>query len=115
RVPPDLAAVRVDDGSVAQQPGSALGEHRAVVAAGHEAELLAVGLCGDREPERLRLLAHALLRRIAEREARRRPLLLRQRVEDVRLVLPRVDSAEQARAAAGARRGPRVVARRDRL
>ena len=77
----------------AASPRRSLCDERRVVAVGHEADLLAVGLVGDREPEPARLGAHGRLRQRAHREQRSRQLLLRQREQEVRLVLVAIDAA----------------------
>ena len=87
-----------------------------VVVVRDEADLLAVRLVGDRQPRAARVLADGVLRAIADREDGARELLLRQREQEVRLILRRVDAALQ-QVAAGRRVAldARVVAGRDRV
>ena len=71
-----------------------------VVAVGDEADLVAVGLLGDGEAELARERADRRLVERADREQRVRELLLRQREEEIRLILRRIDAAlEQVRPA----------------
>ena len=79
-------------------------EERRVVAVGHEADLVAVGLFGDRQAELARVLADRRLVERADREHRVRELRLVQREEEVRLILRRIDAALQAVAAGLGRR-----------
>jgi hypothetical protein len=76
-------------------------EKRCVAAVGHEADLVAVRLVGDRQPELARLRAHGRLVEIADREHRVRQLLLIQRKEKVRLILGGIGAAFQPVAAGG--------------
>ena len=55
-------------------------------------------------PSRARDRAHVALRHIAQRKQHRRELLLRQPVQEVALVLGRVDGLQQLEAAVAARR-----------
>ena len=76
-------------------PGRVPRTKRRVVVVGNEADLLAVRLVGDRQPRRARVLADGVLRPIADREDRARQLVLRQREQEVRLILRRIDAALQ--------------------
>ena len=60
-----------------------------VIARGHEADFLTVGLVGDRQSKPTRLGAHLTLRERADRKTRARELILGQRKEEVRLILAR--------------------------
>src|SRR3954471_1669612 len=105
----------VDDHAVARGVGDAPGDERAVVVVRDETDFLAVRLVGDRQPVLPRVLADLLLRQGADREDRARELLLREREEEIRLVLRRVEAAPQKVPAAGAALHPRIVAGRDRI
>ena len=70
-----------------------------VVARRNEADFLALGLFGDGQLLAARDFAHFLLGHFAEREQAVRELLLRQAKQKIRLVLLRVDGAQQAIAA----------------
>ena len=72
-------------------------EERGVVAVGDEADLVAVRLVGDGEAEPRRMRADGGLVERADREQRVRELLLRQREEEVRLIL----GGDRRRASAG--------------
>ena len=65
------------------------------VAVGDEADVVRVGLVGDREAALGRLGAHLRLGRVAEREDRPVELLAGQHGQHVRLVLGQVDAAPQ--------------------
>ncbi len=82
-------------------PGVA-GEEGGAAGAGEEAEVLRVGLGGDRQLRLGGQLAHLRLRQLAEREAHPRERVGRERGEHVGLVLPGVDGG----GAAAARRRP---------
>ena len=93
--------------------GLALDERR-VVAVGNEADFLAVGLLGDRQPEAARDVANRVLRQIADGEARARQLLLREREQEIRLILRRIEAAAKHVAAGfGIDADARVMAGRD--
>ena len=64
-----------------------------VVAVGDEADLVAVGLLGDGEIELARERADSRLVERADREERVRELILRQREEEIRLILRGIDAA----------------------
>ena len=65
----------------------------------HEADVLAVGLVGDSEPELARDAAHLLLGHVAERKAQEVELRLRGGEEEVALVAVEIDAADKAPAA----------------
>src|SRR5215510_13337166 len=106
------AAALVDDLSAARRSRAATDE-ACVVVIRNEADLLAVGLGRNRQLSCVRVLAYRLFRTIADREDRSRQLRLRQREQEVRLVLRRILAAREL---IGAGRRPldaRVVAGRD--
>src|SRR5262245_1596765 len=74
---------------------------RRIVVVRDEADLLAVWLVSHREPTRPGVVAHGVLRAIADRKARLRELILRQREEEVRLILGAIDAAFQEEASGG--------------
>ena len=87
-----------------------------MVAVGDEADLVAVRLLGDRQPELARLLADGRLVEVADREHRVRQLRLVEREQEVRLILRRVRAALQPVAAGGGIEiHARVVTRRHEL
>ncbi len=109
------AAAAVDDLPRALLDPGVAGEEGGTARAGEEAEILRVGLGGDRELRLRRQLAHLRLGQLAEREAHPRERVGRQRGEHVGLVLPGVDrGAQQRRLAVRSRLDPRVVAGRQR-
>src|SRR5262249_59180100 len=79
----------------ARQRGAAAHEV-GMLPGGDEADLLAVLLRRDPQPEAARFLADGGLVEVPDRESRARELRLRQREEEVRLVLLRVHAAAQA-------------------
>jgi len=81
------AAADIDDGAGTERAGVAPPEEAAVIAVGHEADLLAVGLVGRDEPESARVIAHLGLGELAHREARGRELRLGERPQEVALIL----------------------------
>ncbi len=76
------------------------GQELLVVAAGNEADLLRVGLLGQREAVLARHFAHLGLGHVAQRKQRVRELLLRQPEEEVGLILGQIGGALQDPAAA---------------
>src|SRR5688500_9949413 len=70
-------------------------DKRRVIAVGDEADLVAVGLVGDRQSALARDRAHVRLRQLADWKLRARELLLREREEKVGLILVAVDAAQQ--------------------
>src|SRR6266699_1200746 len=111
-VPPELAPRLVHDEARTQRLRRRVPlDERGHVPAGHEADLHALGLVGDRQPERGRLGAHLRLGEIADREERVREVGGAEREQEVGLVLGRVDGGPEVRAA-GRRVGAdaRVVA-----
>ena len=87
-----------------------------MVAVGDEADLVAVRLLRNGQPELARLLAHGALVEVADRKHRVRELRLVQREEEVRLILRRVRAALQPVASGGGIEiHARVVTRRHEL
>ena len=91
-------------------PAGPLSERIADVTAGHEAQLLALRLGRRDEPQVGRDGAHLGLGQVAQREAAVGELVLAQAVQEVALVLVRVDAASRSwrmpvgRAASGTER-----------
>src|SRR5258705_367900 len=81
-----------------------------VVAVGNEADLLAVWLVGDGKAKSSRLLAHLGLDQAADRKDGAGKLILRQREEEVRLVLARIGAALQQPATVCRLLDPRIMA-----
>ena len=110
----EYPALAVHDRAGAEDTGLTAPQEGAVVIVGDEADLLALGLVGRREPEAPRVRPHLVLRQLADGKARCRELLLRERPEEVGLILPRVTGAqEQMPARRRVAPHARVVARRD--
>ena len=112
---PDPLAVAVEQGTGLRHPAGPLAQRVAVVAAGDEADLLALGLVGRRQTEPARDVADLRLGQLAEREPRVIELVLAQAVQEVGLVLVGVACAQQPRPPVRTDVAPRVVAGRDRL
>ena len=111
---PTTRPVHVDDLARFGGLGPELLHHRGVVAIGHEADVLAVGLVGDGELVALGQRARLALGHVAERKAQEVELLGRRAEQEVALVARRIGAAMQL--------GPRlahqalhVVAGRQRL
>ena len=102
-----LAAVDVDDRAGLGLPASSLAQDVAVVAARHEADLLAVALLGRGQPQRARQLPNLRLGHLTERETCVRQLLLAKAVEEVALVLVAVAAAQQPESLPAPRPGRR--------
>jgi hypothetical protein len=95
----ELTAVLVDDRALRRlEPAPA--EERAVVVAGEEARLLALGPLGGGEAGALRLGACLCLRGVSERKADVFEERGRERREHVGLVLCRIDATREQAAAA---------------
>ncbi len=92
---PEHGPLGVDDGTGTKRFGNSGPQEAPVVVVRDEADLLALGLVGRHQAQRARLLSHGLLREIAYGKARRGKLLLRQRPQEVRLVLSPVTSAPE--------------------
>ena len=90
-------------------------DHVGVAAAGHEADVLAVGLVGDGKPEAPRQLARLRLGALAERKAQELELLARGGEQEVALVALRLARAIKRAAAARQRARGDVVAGRQHL
>ena len=90
-------------GPACGRPAAPRAQLLAVVAAGHEADLLALGLVRRDQLQAAGDRAHLGLREVAQREAAVPQLVLAQAVEEVRLVLVLVGGAGEA--------GPRPVRR----
>src|SRR5262249_29690005 len=108
------AAPLVDDHTLAGCLGRAPGHEPGVVVVWNETDFLAVRLVGDGQRALARVLAHGILRPVADREDGTRELILGQGEKEVRLILRGIDAALQ-HAAAGdlVALDPRVVSRRD--
>ena len=79
------------------------------VLAPHEAHVHALGLLRGAQPEAGGVGPHLGLRELADRQQRAAQLRLAEHVEDVRLVLGRVDATTQPERPAASRAHPRVV------
>src|SRR5581483_1237884 len=114
-VTPELVTRIVDDASWTEERRRAPArDEPGRVAVGHEADLHALGLGGDRKPEPRRLGAHLGLRQLADGEERPRELLVPESEEEVRLVLRCVDGgAETEPSGLRIGRDARVVAGRE--
>src|SRR5262245_57703781 len=112
---PHSLAVEVDDRPRRLLPTGPVAERIAVVAAGHEADLLALGLVGGHEPELAGDRTDLRLRQLAEREPGVLELVLAEAVEEVGLVLVLVAGSRQPRDAVVVDDPPRVVPGRDRV
>ena len=112
---PHPLAVDVDERPGLRSPAGTLTQRLAVVAAGHEADLLALGLVGGGEPETARDLADLRLGQLAEREPGVLELVLAQAVEEVGLVLVLVPRPAQPRQPVRPDVPAGVVTGRDRL
>ncbi len=93
---PTGPAVAIEQRPGLRLPSGALAQRVAIVAARHEADLLALGLVGGRQAERASDLAHLGLGQLAERKPGVLELILAQAVQEVGLVLVRVAGAQQA-------------------
>ena len=96
-LPHPLAAVAVEQGPGLGHPPGTLTQGIAIVAARHEADLLAFGLLGSHETQSAGDLSDLRLGQLAEREPRVIELVLAQPVQEVGLVLVRVTRAQQPR------------------
>src|SRR5262245_580176 len=111
----ELMTALVDDGSFPRDRGLPTLDERRVIAVGNETDLLAVGLLGDCQPQATCLPAHLGLGERAHRKHRTRELLLRQRKEEVRLILVGIHAALQQPSTVRIALHARVVAGRDLL
>src|SRR3954447_9868668 len=109
------AAVEVDDVAGARRPGLQPLDDLAVMALRYEADVLAVGLVGDAEPELPGEPARLGLAELAEREAQHLELLARRGVEEIALVALRIGGAEQGAAASRQRAARDVVPGREQV
>ena len=91
----EQAAVDVDDLAGLERVGPQTRHHVAVVAAGHEADVLAVRLGGDGEAQAMGVGADGGLVEAAQREAQESQLLGGGREQEIALVLGRVGGAMQ--------------------
>ena len=89
-------------------------EEPTIVVVGNETDLLTLGLVGRDETEAARVIPHRLLREMADGKARGGQLRLRQRPQEIRLVLPGIDALPQQPASGAVAGDARVVARRHR-
>src|SRR6266571_5286170 len=107
---PELLPLLIDDRSRARN-GRLLPLHKGrVVAVGNEADLLAVWLVGDGKAKPSRVLAHLALDQAANRKHGTGELILRQREQEVRLVLVRIGAALQQPATVWRLLDPRIMA-----
>jgi hypothetical protein len=72
-------------------------DHRGVLALGHEADVLAVGLVGDRQAQLGGDATHLALGHPAQREAQEVQLVARGGEQEIALVLGRIGRAAQLR------------------
>ena len=91
----DDLAHRVDDVARLDRLGPELLHHRGVVAVGHEADVLAVGLVGDRQVEALGERAGLALGQGAERKAQEVELVPGRAEQEIALVARRIGAAMQ--------------------
>src|SRR5262245_15828767 len=91
----ELAPLFVDDRAATRQRRLASRDEAGVVAVRNETDLLAVGLVGDEKLEPPRLLPDLRLRQRADGEERTGQLLLREREQEVRLILLGIGAAPQ--------------------
>ena len=80
-----------------RRAGAQLLDDRGVIAVGHEADVLAVGLGGDRKPHLLRDLANVALDLGPERKHQLGELRLRRREQEIALVACRIGTAVEHR------------------
>ena len=111
---PTHAARHVDDLARLDRLGPQLLHDRGIVAVRHEADVLAVGLVGDRQVEALGQRARLALGQVAEREAQEVELLVRRAEQEVALVARRIGAAMQLGPRL-AHHAPDIVAGRQRL
>ena len=97
----------------AAAPGLQPLDHVGVAPGGHEADVLAVLLVGDRKAELVRELAHARLRQAAEREAQQVELRARGGEQEIALVAVGIMRAIERVAAVGAAAADHIVAGRE--
>ena len=110
---PPHRTLGIDDSSRAEDGGVAATQEAAIVVVGDEADLLAFGLVGGDETEAPRAISNRLFGEMADGEACRGQLRLRQRPQEIRLVLPRIDALPEETATAAVASDTRVVPRRD--
>ena len=110
-----LLSLLVDDRSCARNGRLLLLHEGRVVAIANEADLLAVRLVGDGKTKSSRLLAHLGLDQAADRKDGTGELILRQREQEVRLVLARIGAALQQPPTVCRLLDPRIMACRDLL
>src|SRR3546814_8228208 len=82
----DLAAVDMDDLAPIVGLGAQLADQRCIVAIGHKADVLAVGLGRDAQAQVACDFAHHALSKPAQRKAQEIELLLRRREQEIALV-----------------------------
>src|SRR3954469_25747157 len=90
-------AVAVDDGPCLGDPARALTQSIPVVATGHEADLLALGLVGRHEAQVPRDRPHLGLGQLPQRKPRVLKLVLPETVEEVGLILLGITRPQEAR------------------
>ncbi len=109
------AAGEVDDVARHRRARQEALDHVAVAAGRHEADVLAVLLVGDREPEAARELAHLRLGPVAERKAHEVELLARGGEQEIALVARLLAGAKQRARSIGEPARRHIVAGRERL
>ncbi len=107
---PHPLPVRIDERPGLRVPAGPVAKRVAVVAARHEADLLALGLVGGGEAERPGDRPHLRLGELAQRETRVLQLVLAEPIQEVGLVLVLVARTGQSGAPVGAHHPARVVA-----
>src|SRR5262249_6902936 len=111
RVGAECVSKSIHDRARPEDLGRAATEKAPVVVIGHETDVLALGLVGRDESQTARLGAHVVLRELADWKPGGGELALRQRPEEIGLVLADVPGPEQEMAP-GRRiaRDPRIMA-----
>jgi hypothetical protein len=92
-VPADDLAGLVDERPRALQLGRGFLDERGVVAIGDEADFLTVWLRGDAQRQAFGVLAHGWFVEVTDRKRGPRQLFLRQREQEIGLVLGRVHAS----------------------
>src|SRR4051794_33734963 len=108
-------AVDIDDGPGLRDPARPLTQSIPVVATGHEADLLALGLVGRHEAEVPRDRPHLGLGQLPQGKPRVLKLVLPETVEEVGLVLLGITRPQEARSTVRADVAPSVMPGRHRL
>ena len=108
---PQHLARAVDDLAGAHGIGADLFDDAGIIAVGHEADILAVGLGGDRQADGAGDVAHPVLGEVAEREAEEFELFAGRGEQEVALVAGRIGGAVQL-GAVWRRHATHIMARR---